>query len=82
MGTTSHRTRAQQSARKLKKIMAKKIMAKKIQVDDVGFAPEKVSEDRQARWEAYVANYAKKNPVKYQAKKANGEFDIVPVSFV
>ena len=37
--------------------------------------------ERQARWEAYVENYAKKNPVKHAAKKANGEFDTIPASF-
>lgn len=38
--------------------------------------------DRQIRWEAHVERYAVKNPVKYAAKKANGEFDTIPASFV
>lgn len=45
---------------------------------------EKVEKNdaRAERWEAYVANYAEKNPVKYAAKKKNGEFDKIPDSFV
>lgn len=43
---------------------------------------EKKEDARQTRWEAYVQNYAEENPVKYAAKKANGEFDKIPDSFV
>lgn len=36
---------------------------------------------RQERWDKYVAGYQIKNPVKYAAKKARGEFDKIPASF-
>lgn len=37
--------------------------------------------DREARYEAFVARYAKQNPEKYEAKKAAGQFDKIPDSF-
>ena len=36
---------------------------------------------REVRWDAFLANYEKKNPTKYASKKANGEFETIPVSF-
>ena len=38
--------------------------------------------ERELRWEALVEAYAKRNPVKYEIKKAEGKFDNVPDSFV
>lgn len=38
--------------------------------------------DRQKRWEAYVENYKKANPVKGVAKEARGEFKVIPPSFI
>lgn len=38
--------------------------------------------NREVRWEAHVARYAEQSPVKYAAKKARGEFDKIPASFV
>ena len=38
-------------------------------------------DDRQERWDAHVANYIARNPVKGQAKKARGEFDKIPDTF-
>lgn len=38
-------------------------------------------DDRQERWDAYVANYMKLSPVKGAAKKANREFDKIPDTF-
>lgn len=56
--------------------------AKEIKVGDEGVVPEAVNpSDREARWAAHVANYEKKNPVKFAAKKARGEFDKIPDSF-
>jgi len=37
---------------------------------------------REVRWESFVANYKKTNPVKGLAKEANGEFKTIPASFV
>lgn len=42
---------------------------------------EKTLTDREKRWEAFLAGYAVKNPVKFASKKANGEFDNIPVTF-
>jgi hypothetical protein len=36
---------------------------------------------RQERWDALVQAYAIKNPVKYAAKKAAGQFDKIPDTF-
>lgn len=44
-------------------------------------APAAPKSDRQARFDAHVANYMKANPVKGAAKKARGEFDKIPDSF-
>lgn len=55
-------------------------MAKETKVVKEKVVKEK--DARQLRWDAYVAGYAEKNPVKYAAKKANGEFDKIPDSFV
>ncbi|RJQ33890.1 hypothetical protein C4568_03755 [Candidatus Parcubacteria bacterium] len=37
--------------------------------------------DRKARWEKFLADAEKQNPVKFAVKKANGEFDEIPESF-
>lgn len=37
--------------------------------------------DRDVKWEKFLENYAKENPVKFASKKANGEFDKIPASF-
>jgi hypothetical protein len=42
----------------------------------------KVLSPREVAWEAYLVAYEKKNPAKFAVKKARGEFDKVPVSFV
>lgn len=42
---------------------------------------KKEKSPREIRWEKFLAGYAVKNPVKYAAKKANGEFDQIPASF-
>jgi len=45
--------------------------------------PESVtSSAREEAWKKHLAEYEKLNPVKYAAKKANGEFDEIPASFV
>lgn len=57
-------------------------MAKKIDINELETpSAPKSSSDRQARWDAYLARYASENPVKYAAKKANKEFDVIPSSF-
>ena len=38
--------------------------------------------ERELRWEALVEAYAKRNPAKYETKKAEGKFDKIPDSFV
>lgn len=38
-------------------------------------------DERQARWEAFLAQYEVVNPTKYAAKKLAGEFDKIPDSF-
>ena len=38
--------------------------------------------ERELRFEALLVAYEKQNPVKYAAKKAAGEFDKIPDSFV
>lgn len=45
-------------------------------------APKKEADPRQAKWEAFLKGYAIKNPVKYAAKKARGEFDKIPDTFI
>lgn len=44
-------------------------------------APVPAKGERQARWEAHVANYKKDNPVKAAQKEARGEFKDPPPSF-
>jgi hypothetical protein len=39
-------------------------------------------DERQLRWEALLESYEKRNPVKFASKKARGEFDKIPDSFV
>lgn len=56
-------------------------MPKPIKVDDNGIVEEQPKGDREKRWQAYVADYAIKNPVKFAAKNERGEFDKVPASF-
>lgn len=60
--------------------MAKEKADKNV-LPEVEIVSKEVKSDRDARWEAYVAAYAKANPVKYEAKKARGEFKQVPDSF-
>lgn len=36
---------------------------------------------REIRWEQFLERYQVQNPVKFAAKKANGEFDKIPASF-
>lgn len=38
--------------------------------------------EREVRWENLLEAYAKQNPAKYESKKAAGEFDKIPDSFV
>lgn len=45
-------------------------------------AKEKELNDREQRWADHLAAYEKVNPEKYVAKKAAGEFDKIPDSFV
>lgn len=42
---------------------------------------KKEKSPREVRWEKFLAGYAVQSPVKYAAKKANGEFDQIPASF-
>ncbi len=57
-------------------------MVKKLEKEEVIEEAESVKADPRVRaWEAFVANYAIKNPVKYAAKKARGEFDKIPATF-
>jgi hypothetical protein len=39
------------------------------------------ADPRQPKWDALVKAYAIKNPVKFAAKKAAGQFDKIPDSF-
>lgn len=55
-------------------------MAKPIKVSDEGVVTEAVKGDREARWEAFVASYAQKNPVKYALKRATKYVDENPQS--
>lgn len=52
----------------------------KIETDSSGVKVTPKGE-REARWETHLANYKAKNPVKFAAKKARGEFDKIPDSF-
>jgi len=50
-------------------------------------APEKAPveapvSDLEARWAAFLDRYEKQNPEKFAVKKARGELDRVPESFV
>lgn len=56
-------------------------MTKTINLNDTGVV-KKVAPEREARWEKYLSNYEVKNPVKFASKKANGEFDTIPASFL
>lgn len=42
---------------------------------------ESKKDERAQRWEALVAEYEKRNPKKFAAKKAAGQFDKIPDSF-
>ena len=42
---------------------------------------DKVVDDRRARFDALLEDYAKRNPEKYALKKARGEFDKIPDDF-
>ncbi len=50
-------------------------MSKPIKVTDAGVVSEEVKGAREARWDAFVANYAIKNPVKYASKRATEYLD-------
>ena len=50
-------------------------MAKPIKVTDSGVVSEEVKGEREARWEAFLENYAIKNPVKYAQKRATTFID-------
>lgn len=41
-----------------------------------------VKTDRELRWEQYLEKYKVLNPIKYESKKKNGEFENIPDSFV
>jgi hypothetical protein len=56
-------------------------MAKEKAKIDVSPASPASTGDREARWQAYVANYQRHNPVKWARKEANGEFKTVPPTF-
>ncbi len=70
-------------------------MTKAIKVTDSGVVSEEVKGAREARWEAFLANYQAKNPVKYASKRATkfvdeftgverekpDEFATIPASF-
>ncbi len=45
-------------------------MPKPIKVTEGGVITEEVRGAREARWEAFLANYQAKNPVKYAQKRA------------
>ena len=64
----SHRPYASHSPRKVQQMTTVKV--------------KKESTDREARWENLLVEYEKKNPVKFAAKKARGEFDKIPDNFV
>ena len=38
-------------------------------------------DERQARWEAFLVEARKVNPTRFDAQKANGEFDTISESF-
>ena len=38
-------------------------------------------DERQVRWEAFLVEARKVNPVRFDAQKANKEFDTIPESF-
>lgn len=40
-----------------------------------------VSGSREARWEAFLEKAQALNPVKFEQKKKNGEFKVIPDSF-
>lgn len=70
-------------------------MSKPIKVTESGVITEEVKGEREARWEAFLANYQAKNPVKYASKRATkfvdeftgqerskpDEFATIPASF-
>lgn len=41
----------------------------------------KTPDERESRWLAHLAKYQAANPVKFASKKANGEFDEIPLTF-
>ncbi len=49
----------------------------------ITMATEKKAEksDREMRWEALLESYKLRNPLKYEAKMARGEFSKIPDSF-
>lgn len=42
----------------------------------------KVNPEREARWEAFLAEAEEANPEKFAVKNKNGEFEKIPSSFV
>ena len=54
--------------------------ALKAQADAVA-AAEKEQPGRAARWKALLENYEKRNPIKFAAKKAAGQFKEIPADF-
>jgi len=43
---------------------------------------EPTNKEQKARWTAFLDRYQAQNPVKFAVKKANGEFDKIPDSFI
>lgn len=42
----------------------------------------KIDANRQAKWDAFLEEARKVNPVRFDAQKENGEFDVIPNDFV
>ncbi len=45
-------------------------------------SPPTVSPEREARWEAFLTKARLVNPARFDAQKANHEFDTIPDSFL
>ena len=61
----------------------KQLMARPIAINKEGVSetPEVQKGARELRWDAYLENYSRKNPVKFADKKEKGAFNEIPVSF-
>jgi len=58
-------------------------MAKKEEKSVIDLSEEKQPKgERKARWEALLAEYKLRNPVKYEEKEKAGEFKDIPDLFV